>query len=141
MPIFEIKLQIKLIYNRLDALRCLEAGVVHQRRDIMLLYRLVVKGPQQPLEIGHFAFGRKPVVVVGRMDDHWHAVMHALGQTIGCRGDNGECAQCPSLRLVKTEPWQLWLVGLLRRRPSLPKSSEAKQVAVTHRVIYRLLAA
>lgn len=50
MPVFEIKLQLKSIDNRLDALRCLEAGVVHQRRDIVLLYRLVVERPQQPLQ-------------------------------------------------------------------------------------------
>lgn len=33
MPVFEIKLQLKSIDHRLYALRSLEAGVVHQRRD------------------------------------------------------------------------------------------------------------
>ena len=74
------------------------------------------------------------------MDDHRHAVVHALGQAIGRRSDDGERVQRLGLRLAKAEPRQLRLVSLLRRRPSLPKSSEAKQVAVPHRVVNRLLA-
>ena len=50
MPVFEIKLQLKSIDNRLDALGSLEAGVVHERRDIVLLHQLVVERPQQPLQ-------------------------------------------------------------------------------------------
>ena len=45
MPVFEIKLQLKSIDNRLDALGSLEAGVVHERRDIVLLHRLAVGCP------------------------------------------------------------------------------------------------
>ena len=120
MPVFAIKLQLKSIDNRLDALGSHEAGVVHERRDIVLLHRLVVERPQQPLEIGRFAFGREPVAVVGRMNDHRHAVVHALGQTIGRRGDDGERAQRLGLRLAKAR--QLRLVGLLRCRPRFPQS-------------------
>ena len=50
MPLFAIKLQLKSIDNRLDVLGSLEAGVVHERRDIVLLHRLVVERPQQPLQ-------------------------------------------------------------------------------------------
>ena len=119
MPVFPQKLQPKSNIDRLDALGSLEAGIVHQRRDIVLLHRLVVERPQQPLEIGRFAFGREPVAVVGRMNDHRHAVVHALGQAIGRRGDDSERVQRLGLRLAKAEPRQLRLVSLLRRRPSL----------------------
>ena len=50
MPFFAIKLQLKSIDNRLDVLGSLEAGVVHERRDIVLLHRLVVERPQQLLQ-------------------------------------------------------------------------------------------
>ena len=46
MPVFPKKLQAKSNIDRLDALRHLKTGIIHQRRDIVLLHRLVVERPQ-----------------------------------------------------------------------------------------------
>ena len=90
--------------ERRHALLFLVPRIAHALAHAVALHQVFRQGLQQGLEVFCFRLRAEPGGVVGRLQDHRHAVVHRAHQCIGVGGDEGGGLQRRAVRRLPVFP-------------------------------------